>query len=241
MKFELGFNHFHSRKCISKYRLQSAILSRPQCVNVRKNNPKLNKPVNVSMACTSHTESFWEKICVRFLCVQYWPFVRGIHWSPVDSLHKGTVMRTEIFDKLVNKPSRGLWSEKLWRSCDNTNSHGRQEPNRLSWSKSLLLMAWQHNGTWHQQQRFPTKFYRNIPASARQRLRSFKPWNDIFQLRYNLILTTLSICHCDNKITFLHHMLYVGIIITGDYIDLFITDRCKNNDRQRCLLIRYNV
>ena len=51
---------------------------------------------------------------------QYWPFVREIHLSPVDSLYKGPMMQS--FDisidnslcKLLNKQSRGRWIKTPW-------------------------------------------------------------------------------------------------------------------------------
>ena len=60
----------------------------------------------------------------RFL--HYWPFVRGIHRWPVDSHHKGPVMRSfgvsfnVSLNKLLNKQSRGRWIEKSWLSFDVT-------------------------------------------------------------------------------------------------------------------------
>ena len=52
-----------------------------------------------------------------------WPFVRGICRSPVDSLHKGPVMRALVFslvslNKLLNKQSRCRWFTTTRRSCD---------------------------------------------------------------------------------------------------------------------------
>ena len=49
-----------------------------------------------------------------------WPFVRGFHRSPVNSPHKGPVMRT--FDvgphMLSNKQSNDWWFKTPWPSCD---------------------------------------------------------------------------------------------------------------------------
>ena len=49
----------------------------------------------------------------------YWPFVRGIHQWPVDFLHKGSVMRSDVsFDvslcKQPNKQLRGRWIKMSW-------------------------------------------------------------------------------------------------------------------------------
>ena len=54
---------------------------------------------------------------------RYWPFVRRLHRSPVNSPHKGPVMRTLMSlrcapHKLLNKQSNDLWSETSWRSFD---------------------------------------------------------------------------------------------------------------------------
>ena len=51
----------------------------------------------------------------------YWPFVRGIHRSTMDSLHKGPVVRTVclfyiIPSKLLTKHSGDRWAETSWRS-----------------------------------------------------------------------------------------------------------------------------
>ena len=56
---------------------------------------------------------------------RYWPFVRGIHRSPVNSPHKGPVTRSfDVFfelrlNKQLNKQSWGWWfemrSRSLWR------------------------------------------------------------------------------------------------------------------------------
>ena len=59
---------------------------------------------------------------------RYWPFVRGIHRWPVNSPHKGPVMRSfDVFfdlrlNKRLSKWSRGWWfeasSRSLWRHCN---------------------------------------------------------------------------------------------------------------------------
>ena len=59
---------------------------------------------------------------------RYWPFVLGIHWSPVKFPMQRPVMRgfDVYFDVLLNKPlskqSRGLWFETpscpLWQHCN---------------------------------------------------------------------------------------------------------------------------
>ena len=39
--------------------------------------------------------------------LSYWPFVRGIHWSPVNSPHKGQWCRTSMFSLIC--PSTNGW------------------------------------------------------------------------------------------------------------------------------------
>ena len=54
----------------------------------------------------------------------FWPFVRGIHWSPGNSPHKGQSRGALIFflDLRLSKHSRGWWfetpSHSLWRHCN---------------------------------------------------------------------------------------------------------------------------
>ena len=58
--------------------------------------------------------------------LHYWPFVRGIHWSPVDSPHKGSVMQSfhvsfdASLNKLLKKQLRDRWNEMSWCSFDVT-------------------------------------------------------------------------------------------------------------------------
>ena len=59
---------------------------------------------------------------------RYWPFVRGSHRSPVNSLHKGQWRGALMFslicvlNKRLSKQSRGWWFEtttrSLWRHCN---------------------------------------------------------------------------------------------------------------------------
>ena len=56
----------------------------------------------------------------------YWPFVRGIHLSPVDFPHNGPVLQSfdTLFDvslnKLLNKQVNWWWFQMLWHWCDIT-------------------------------------------------------------------------------------------------------------------------
>ena len=53
---------------------------------------------------------------------RYWPFVRGIHRSPVNSPHKGQWRGALMFPKWLSKQSWGWWFETpscpLWRYCN---------------------------------------------------------------------------------------------------------------------------
>ena len=60
---------------------------------------------------------------------RYWPSVRGIHRSPVNSPHKGQWRRALMFslicawiNRWLSKQSRGWWletpSRPLWRNCN---------------------------------------------------------------------------------------------------------------------------
>ena len=77
---------------------------------------------------------------------RYWPFVRGIHRSLVNSPHKGQWRRAFIFfylrlNKGLSKQSRGWWFEtpscSLWRHCDESLLSGI--PKCTFW---LIKKAW---------------------------------------------------------------------------------------------------
>ena len=63
---------------------------------------------------------------------RYWPFVRGIHQSPVNSPHKGQWRGALMFylicavNKRLSKQSRGWWfetpSRSLWHHCNSKPS-----------------------------------------------------------------------------------------------------------------------
>ena len=85
----------------------------------------------------------------RFL--HYWPFVRGLHHWPVDSLHKGPIIQT--FEH-----SSGRWSETPWRSWNITIGvccsvdvlfffflFLKTKPSILS---ALLFARWESNASW---------------------------------------------------------------------------------------------
>ena len=63
--------------------------------------------------------------------LRYWPFVRGIHRSPVNSPHKGQWRGALMFfdlrlDKRLSKQSRSWWfetpSRPLWHHCNETET-----------------------------------------------------------------------------------------------------------------------
>ena len=72
--------------------------------------------------------SWWRHRMGTFL--RNWPFVRGIHRSPVNSLHKGQWSFDVFFDlrmnKRLSKQSWGWWfempSHPLWRHCNVLNT-----------------------------------------------------------------------------------------------------------------------
>ena len=46
---------------------------------------------------------------------RYWPFVRGIHWSPVNSLHKDQWRGAGWAGLWFETPSRSLWRHRIGR------------------------------------------------------------------------------------------------------------------------------
>ena len=115
---------------------------------------------------TKHTpNSKLEELILRMRCVTlvihddvikwkhfpcYWPFVQGIHRSPVNSLHKGQWRGALIFffdlhvNKRLSKQSWGWWFEtpagSLWRHC-NATSHSRWCHQTATFSLLLALCA----------------------------------------------------------------------------------------------------
>ena len=79
--------------------------------------------------------------------LSYWPFVGGIHWSPVDSPHKGAVMQT--FDVFLDVSPIKLSNKHWWCQQLKTAklieaewhiSYMRQQTNH-HWFR-LWLVAW---------------------------------------------------------------------------------------------------
>ena len=67
----------------------------------------------------------------------YWPFGRDSHRSPVDSHHKGPVMRNfEVFFVVSLIKKWNKQSSCLWCSCDIT----------LMYSNNDCTLQWRHNG-----------------------------------------------------------------------------------------------
>ena len=78
----------------------------------------------------------------------YWPFVRGIHRSPVNSPHKrqwrGALMFSLIFlNKRLSKQSCGWWletvSRPLWRHCNEGHGIGKY----MTYSLNLVAIKLQ--------------------------------------------------------------------------------------------------
>ena len=100
----------------------------------------------------------------------YWPFVKGIHWPPVDSLHKGPVMwrAFQCHDVITIycyvSPNTDTSPVFLWlfiKASVNTGlSTSSRKPNlqgRVSWRSFLLPKRpfWYHLN-------YPHKFHHNI-------------------------------------------------------------------------------
>ena len=104
-----------------------------------------------SIACISAQEKHYQwstllvlsmdKLLVRQL-PYYWPFVRGIHSWPVDSLHQGLVLQGLWF----YLQSCCLWLETAWHSCDVTLINfiiflSYLQP-AVSWQPFYAVTAW---------------------------------------------------------------------------------------------------
>ena len=92
-----------------------------------------------SMSCLRFSSRSWQiKCCIKWWChawkrfPRYWPFVWGIHRSPVHSPHKGSATGASVFffcislNKRLNKPFScrrfDTLSRWLWRHCNDENS-----------------------------------------------------------------------------------------------------------------------
>ena len=88
---------------------------------------------------------------------RYWPCVWGIHWSSVNSPHKGLVTRSfDVFfnlllNKRVSKQSWGRWVEtpprSLWRHCD-VNLKSSPQPTHMQ-QKLQISCSRCNKNTWH--------------------------------------------------------------------------------------------
>ena len=97
------------------------------------------------------------------------PFMRGVHQSPVDSLHKWPVMErfnASFFanmNKLLHKESSCWWFEMPWRSSESRHKlkasisqHMVHHHDDVTWPKNIwdilseicTSMAWVHGATW---------------------------------------------------------------------------------------------
>ena len=124
-------------------------------------------------------DQFYDDVIKRKHFPRYWPFVREIHRSPLDSHNKGQWRRDGFFDlhqnKRLNKQSRRrlieTQSRSLWRHCNTTHSLrdyfaridvtwgsrcliSPADPlftmNRMVTHKKVGLMDWWTNGQWCQ-------------------------------------------------------------------------------------------
>ena len=140
VKFKLKFNYFQSWKCIWIWRLQnetilprslsedrqlfSGVFNMFGIPRARKHEQWCYRTI---MDSDSHCYRFsdsklmWWMLCLLLCChddvikwnhlPRYWPFVRGIHRSPVNSLHKGqwrgALMFSLIWNGWVNNHEAG--------------------------------------------------------------------------------------------------------------------------------------
>ena len=113
---------------------------------LRAKNRKWNGP-QVSLWCNT----WWRHQMEIFPC--YWPFVQGIHQSPVNSLHKGQwhVSFDVFFDlclnKRLSKQSWGWWFEMasclLWRHCNEIQRiMQRSSPWSCYWSEQYVITCY---------------------------------------------------------------------------------------------------
>ena len=77
--------------------------------------------------------------------LHYWPFVRGIHWSPVDSPHKDNDAELRCFfsaglNRLLNKQLSCPWLDMAWHSWDVIAMWLL-----MDWCL-LIIMAWRDQG-----------------------------------------------------------------------------------------------
>ena len=105
MKFWFKVKSFQSRKCTQKYCLPNCghFVSASMCwINFMLYSPEHTTPWTTPVLCT---DEIWR---VKFRTTyddgikwkhfqRYWPFVWGIHWSPVNSLHKSQWHRALMF------------------------------------------------------------------------------------------------------------------------------------------------
>ena len=115
--------------------MHSICITRPQWVNVRNVATFLGTLMTIL-----HDDVIkWE----HFL--RYWPFVQGIHRSPVNSPHKGQWRGALMFffylclNKRLSKESWGWWfetpSHQLWCHCNVMTSSGIQRKYFLLFSQ----------------------------------------------------------------------------------------------------------
>ena len=122
---------------------------------------------NIQMLSANNTKGTAFYMCTEDAVIKwkhlprYWPFVRGIHRSPVNSPHKGPLTRSfgVFFDlrlnKWLSKQSWGLWfetlSRPLWRHYDAfflcLHCQTRNMPSRYPYGLSQRMLNPKH-GKW---------------------------------------------------------------------------------------------
>ena len=95
-----------------------------------------------------HEDIFWHDDVIKWK--HYWPFVWGIHQSPVNSLRKGQWRGALMFsyicalNKRLIKQSWGWWVEapscSLWRQCNVKNIIWWYFGKELLWNETTIFM-----------------------------------------------------------------------------------------------------
>ena len=105
---------------------------------------------------------------------RYWPFVRGIHRTPVNSPHKGQWLgdlRGFFYlrlNKRLNKQCWGWWFEmhRLWRHC-NENIAFFNHFATLQWQMQIKRSKLRHLLVWRRQEHRQPRYWRSLIGICR--------------------------------------------------------------------------
>ena len=87
----------------------AAILSPPHCVRMGgRTNQQLRQTFGNASVLAEDTQDYDKAMTGKWFS-HHWPFVRGIHWWPVDSPHKGSVMWKSFDDAMTWKGFSYYW------------------------------------------------------------------------------------------------------------------------------------